>query len=239
VSPWWSVVAAAVAGALVVTPRARLPDRGPRLRAQQADEPDWLRRGRWVWCALSGLGAAVFVSGAWSIPAGAVAVAGVWVWIERAEPVAVRRHRQAIDRELPALVQLLAAALESGCDVAHALRVVCAALPGPGAELLGRVPAQLAVGVAPDEAWSSVLEHPALGPLGRTMTRVARSGSSVTTEVARLADELERRAQVRVEERARAVGVKAAVPLGVCLLPSFLLVGIVPLVVGLLRSLSL
>jgi len=44
---------------------------------------------------------------------------------------------------------------------------------------------------------------------------------------------------VRVEERARAVGVKAAVPLGVCLLPSFLLIGVVPLVAGLLRSLSL
>jgi len=35
------------------------------------------------------------------------------------------------------------------------------------------------------------------------------------------------------------VGVKAAVPLGVCLLPSFLLIGVVPLVAGLLRSLSL
>jgi pilus assembly protein TadC len=69
--------------------------------------------------------------------------------------------------------------------------------------------------------------------------RAHRSGSSVTHEVARLADELDRRTQTSVEERARAVGVKAAVPLGVCLLPSFLLIGVVPLVVGLLRSLSL
>jgi hypothetical protein len=35
-----------------------------------------------------------------------------------------------------------------------------------------------------------------------------------------------------VESRARAVGVKAAVPLGVCLLPAFVLVGVVPLVAG-------
>jgi hypothetical protein len=42
-----------------------------------------------------------------------------------------------------------------------------------------------------------------------------------------------------VEERARTVGVRAALPLGLCLLPSFLLLGIVPLVVGLLSELSL
>jgi hypothetical protein len=42
-----------------------------------------------------------------------------------------------------------------------------------------------------------------------------------------------------VEERARSVGVKAAVPLGLCLLPAFVLVGVVPLVVSLLTSLDL
>ena len=71
------------------------------------------------------------------------------------------------------------------------------------------------------------------------MVRAQRSGAPVTDEVARLAGELDGRARARVEDRARAVGVKAAVPLGVCLLPSFLLIGIVPLVAGLLRSLSL
>jgi hypothetical protein len=61
----------------------------------------------------------------------------------------------------------------------------------------------------------------------------------VTQEVIRLADELDRRARLGVEERARAVGVKAAVPLGLCLLPSFLLIGVVPLVAALLRSVAL
>jgi pilus assembly protein TadC len=71
------------------------------------------------------------------------------------------------------------------------------------------------------------------------MVRAHRSGSPVTDEVARLADELGHRARLRTEERARTVGVKAAVPLGLCLLPSFVLIGIVPLVVGMLRSLEL
>ncbi|MCW2792983.1 MAG: type secretion system protein, partial [Nocardioides sp.] len=42
-----------------------------------------------------------------------------------------------------------------------------------------------------------------------------------------------------VEDRARAVGVKAALPLGLCLLPAFVLIGIVPLVAGLLTTLAL
>jgi len=69
--------------------------------------------------------------------------------------------------------------------------------------------------------------------------RADRSGASVTQEVIRLADELARTSRASVEERARSVGVKAAVPLGLCLLPSFVLVGVVPLVVSLLQSLDL
>jgi hypothetical protein len=57
--------------------------------------------------------------------------------------------------------------------------------------------------------------------------------------VVRLADELACRSRAGVEERARGVGVKAAVPLGLCLLPSFVLIGVVPLVVSLLTSLDL
>jgi pilus assembly protein TadC len=130
-------------------------------------------------------------------------------------------------------------ALESGGDVPEALRLACEALPGPTSADLGRVPTRLALGVSADVAWRPLLGDPELAPLARTMVRAHRSGAPVTHEVARLADELERRSQLQVEERARAVGVQAAIPLGVCLLPSFLLIGIVPLVVGLLRSLAL
>ena len=39
------------------------------------------------------------------------------------------------------------------------------------------------------------------------------------------------------EARARTVGVRAAAPLGLCLLPAFVLVGVVPLVAGTVASL--
>jgi hypothetical protein len=54
----------------------------------------------------------------------------------------------------------------------------------------------------------------------------------VADAMARLAGDLRRDARARVEGRARAVGVKAAVPLGLCMLPAFVLLGVVPLVAG-------
>jgi Flp pilus assembly protein TadB len=203
-----------------------------------AEDAGWMRRGRWLWSLLAGAGATAFVSGSWGPPVGLVVAIATWWWIGRSEPPRARRRREAAERELPAVVHLLATALESGCDVAQALRLVTEALPGPAAGLLGTVPTRLALGVPPDTAWRPVLNSPELAPLGRAMVRAHRSGAPVTDEVARLADELDRRARARVEDRARAVGVKAALPLGICLLPSFLFLGVVPLAAGLLRSLS-
>jgi pilus assembly protein TadC len=91
----------------------------------------------------------------------------------------------------------------------------------------------------PVQVWASLDGDPALAPLGRTMGRAQATGAPVVPAIERLADDLARRAREDVEERARAVGVKAALPLGLCLLPAFLLVGIVPLVAGLLTGLGL
>ena len=70
------------------------------------------------------------------------------------------------------------------------------------------------------------------------MSRAHQSGAPVVAAVERLADGLARTARADVEDRARAVGVKAAVPLGLCLLPAFVLIGIVPLVAGLMSGLA-
>jgi Flp pilus assembly protein TadB len=150
----------------------------------------------------------------------------------------VRLRREEVRRDLPHVVTLLGAALRSGAAPAAAVDTVCRALPGAAADLLGPVTARLALGGDPLVVWSALADDPAIGPLGRTMVRAHRSGAPVVAAVERLSEELARRSRADVEDRARAVGVRAAVPLGVCLLPAFLLLGIVPLVVGLARSIA-
>ena len=136
-------------------------------------------------------------------------------------------------------LSLLAAALAAGAAPASAAQAVADALPGPGGARLGRAAARLRLGADPVAVWQGLADEPALAPLGRALARGQSSGSSVVVSVRRLGDELARAARADAEDRARRVGVKAAVPLGACLLPSFLLIGIVPLVGGLLTSLRL
>ena len=102
----------------------------------------------------------------------------------------------------------------------------------PAAEDLAAVLARLRLGVDPATVWRDLARHPQLGGLGRALARAVESGASVADAMQRLSGDLRRTARSDVESRARAVGVKAAVPLGVCLLPAFVLVGVVPLVAG-------
>jgi Flp pilus assembly protein TadB len=239
VTVWPAAVLAASAVVLVVPSPAQGLGRASPSPPAVRDDVGWMHRWRWGWTVLAALAGATFVSGRAAVPGALVAGWFTWRLIGRAEPVAVRRRREAASRDLPGLVHLLATALESGCDVGTAVRVVCDALPGPAADGLATVPLRLALGLDLTEAWRPVRSDPALAPLARAMVRAHRSGASVTAEVSRLAAELGARTRQRVEERARTVGVRAALPLGLCLLPAFILVGVVPLVVGLMRSLQL
>jgi Flp pilus assembly protein TadB len=240
VSAWLPVLCAAAAAALAVPVRPAL--RAPAAAgpvAAGAARPGWLHRRRLLWSALSGAGAVVFVEGRAAPVAGVAAALGCWVAIGRAEPAQVRRRREAVRRDLPYVVDLFAATLRSGAAPAEGVGLVCAALPGPAAERLAGVAARLALGLDPVQVWSSLADDPELGRLGRALARAQASGAPVVAAVERLADDLAGAARSETEERARAVGVKAAVPLGLCLLPAFVLVGIVPLVVALLAGLEL
>lgn len=192
---------------------------------------DRLQRLAPLWAACACVGTASFLSGVGGWVAGAVVGALLWVLVRRSEPGSVRRRREQVRRDLPAFVELYAAALASGAAPGPALTVVCDALPGPAADDLGPVAARLGLGLDPDDVWRRlVAESPELAPLGRVMVRAHEAGVAVTTAVLDLADELAAAGRATVEDRARTVGVRAAVPLGVCLLPAFLLLGIVPLV---------
>jgi pilus assembly protein TadC len=181
----------------------------------------------------------VFVQGLVG-PIAAVVVGGVtWALIGRAEPADVRRRREEVRRDLPHVVELFAATLRSGSAPGDGIAVVCSALPGAASERLSGIAARLALGLDPGEVWGSLATDPQLGRLGRTLARAHASGAPVVAAVERLADELADSARAETEDRARAVGVKAALPLGLCLLPAFVLIGIVPLVVALLATLDL
>lgn len=233
-----SVLLAGLATALAVPGVRRLPRPGgcpppPRPRVDSG-----LTRWRVPCAVLAGAGAAVVLGGAVAPVAGVVTGVATWVLAGRIEPRSERLRREEVRRDLPHVVTLLAASLRSGAAPGPAIDLVGRALPGAAADRLQPVASRLALGGDPVAVWTTVASDAALGPLGRAMARAHRSGAPVVATVERLSDDLARHSRAEVEDRARTVGVRAAVPLGVCLLPAFLLLGIVPLVAGLAGSIA-
>lgn len=226
-----SLVAALLAGCAAA---ALLPWRAEEhvpeeARRSTAAEVLWWR---WPAVILGSGGAAVLVGGPLGMALGPVAGLLLRRYLWHREPAARRRRRERLTRLLPHVVDLMAACLAAGASPVSALERVAAAVDPLMIEELRSVTDRLALGVDPVRVWRQLGEHPQLGPLGRCIARSAESGASVAEAMRRLADDQRRDARAEVEARARAVGVKAAVPLGVCLLPAFILVGIVPLAAG-------
>ncbi|MGL5824173.1 MAG: type II secretion system F family protein [Nocardioides sp.] len=239
-----AAITAAAAGWCAVADRHRSVHCGADHRDHHASSKPaartagWRLRYRTLLTVLAGAGGAVIAPPRLAALGVVAAAAAAWIISGRAEQPEARRERVAAQRDLVPLVDLIAAGLAAGAPPAVALEVACTALPGAAARRLAAVRAELSLGGDPDSAWSAVADDSVLAGLGRTMVRADRAGAPIASTMRTLAGELADKARAEVEDRARAVGVRAAVPLGVCLLPSFLLLGIVPVAVSLFRSLT-
>lgn len=139
--------------------------------------------------------------------------------------------------ELADAVELLAVCMEAGSPMRHALEVVADVSGAGTAPVLQRVSGQLAMGVAEQEAWHELAEDDTWGSIARDIARSARSGTSLVEVLHVHADEARLQAQEHALLQARAAGVRSVVPLMACFLPAFVLVGVLPIIAGLLGGL--
>lgn len=156
--------------------------------------------------------------------------------LRRAEPKAHRRRRERITTDLPPAVDLLAACLAGGMTWHDSVEAVAEAIGGPLGEELRAVAVQVRLGAEPAAAWLAAAREPVLAPLARAVARAAGSGSSLAPTLRRLAEDRRRESGAAAAARARAAGIKAVAPLGLCFLPAFVLLGIVPAVAGIAAS---
>ncbi|WP_408014654.1 type II secretion system F family protein [Rhodococcus xishaensis] len=128
---------------------------------------------------------------------------------------------------------LLAACLKAGLPAPAAAAAVAASAPQPLSESLRRTADLLALGADPVTAWDVVAAEPATEALARMARRSARSGAALSSAIEELATQQRTDAEdcaVAASERA---GVLISGPLGLCFLPAFVCLGIVPVVIGL------
>jgi pilus assembly protein TadC len=157
--------------------------------------------------------------------------------LNRLEPASVRRRRERIAADLPAALDLVAACLGSGAAIPTALATAAEACGGPVGDIFAGVAAALAVGVDPAAAWTLVDADLAIAATGRAVARAVESGAALAEVVGGLAEDARSSRAVAAAAAARRVGVSAVAPLGVCFLPAFVVLAIVPVVAGLAAGL--
>lgn len=134
-------------------------------------------------------------------------------------------------RDLPRAADLLATCLAAGLAPPAAMRVVADAVGGPVAERLRAAAAGWQVGIFPGAPAGSSRPDP-VDRLLRGLRRAAQTGAPLADTVLDLAADERDRARWDALERARRAGVQAVGPLAACFLPAFVLLGVLPVVVG-------
>lgn len=170
--------------------------------------------------------------------AGAIAAPVAGHLVSRLESSTERRRRLRIERQLPGAVDLLIAVLDAGRPAGDAFALVARATADPLGSELALIAGRLAVAGDPQSVWEGLRSRPEFAALALSFARATRSGMPVGHVLDRLSEELRRERRAATQERARSVAVSTAAPLGLCFLPAFFLIGVVPTLIGAFSSLQ-
>ncbi len=135
-------------------------------------------------------------------------------------------------------LDVLAVCLAAGMAVSTAAAAIAPSAPPKLARVLRRAADLLGLGADPAVAWSTASDPAATvdaqtDALLRLARRSASSGAALADGVAELADQSRDDAAHAATAAAERAGVLIAGPLGLCFLPAFVCLGIVPVVAGL------
>lgn len=170
------------------------------------------------------------VGGPWGAAAGIVGA------------VVVSRHRargpQAEDPSwsgsAPVVVALIATAARAGVAPSYAVSVAADVVDPTHAAGLAAMVQRWRYGLS---ALDIDLDRPSR-MVAQAIEQAQETGAAPALALEHVAADLSADDALRSQEAARRVGVRAALPLGVCLLPAFLCLGVVPLVASLLNGVA-
>ncbi len=193
---------------------------------------------------LVGIGAGALLGWTFGGTIGLIAGAGAGFYLIRMlrkrENAPSSIEAAAVARDTPVFIDLLAATLASGATMQSSLLAAVNAMQdSPIKTRLAPVLAAIELGADPRDAWSSLRHEPVLGQLAISVMRSYDTGAGLEPVLVGIATEMRREHRSRVEVAARTAGVKAVIPLAVCFLPAFFVLGVVPIVASLAESTGL
>lgn len=151
-----------------------------------------------------------------------------------------RSYREQVRDQLPDVVDMLRLAVGAGLTVRLAIDAVASRCDGVIGERLREVQRRVLLGQRLHEALDSLgdLGEPVI-PLTRALIASDSDGSPLVPSLEQVAAETRLLRRRAAEEDARRLPVKLLFPLVACILPAFILLTVVPLLGGAIRSLGL
>lgn len=166
-------------------------------------------------------------------PLGAVLAVAAFAVMQRSASRRQRIDHRTRLRQLPMVLDVAGLLLRSGSPPAAAAAsaaMVCGPSLSPDFVKVARLQS---MGQDPDTAWRTYLEDPVIGPVAQSAIRSAESGATLAAAWVHAASAARAERRVSAEVSARKAGVHALAPLGLCFLPAFICLGVVPIVIGL------
>lgn len=155
-------------------------------------------------------------------------------WLERRPDKQEKLDR---DAQFPQFLDYFHMCLESGLSIADSLNRVEPHVGGRLAEDINRINELYRLGAPISDAVDLVArDHPSWQRLSEIIARSYFTGASVKESVQVISHYLRATGEVQSISRIRALAVKCTLPLGLCFLPAFILLSIVPVVTSLYKT---
>lgn len=143
------------------------------------------------------------------------------------------RTKQPSPLAVAADIELFAASVQSGLSVQQATSVVAELAADDTADLWRPLAALTTLGVSAERAWGQLPPCPGLSDLATLVVMSGQSGASIASGCQRIVDTLRADASAAATARAERAGVLISIPLAVCFLPAFIVLGLVPVLISL------
>ncbi|MFD4633297.1 type II secretion system F family protein [Streptomyces sp. NPDC058473] len=224
--------------------RALYVERPPTRRRTPSPAPDLVRRTRareWLLMAGTASAAYALVGGVPGLLTGAAVGYGTWRRNQRSRASPLdpddENAKAEAARQLPLAADLLAACVAAGASPVAAAHAVGESLRGPIGTRLACGAAEMRLGGEPSDAWRQLAAIPDAAPLARLLERSGETGAPAAAPVARLAADARAQRSRTATAGARRAAVLMTAPVGLCFLPAFVAVGVLPVVIGMAEGL--
>lgn len=135
------------------------------------------------------------------------------------------------------MLELIGAMLDAGAGVGRSLQLVAGCSSAEHALSLRPVVSALAIGADWDTAWrSSAVQSREILELRDSLGFAALTGAPSSSILYAQAARMRRERFRAAEKRAAALGVRLVIPLGLCSLPAFVCLGVVPVLLAMIPS---